>query len=192
MRNFGGLILAGGKSSRMGQDKGSMDFMGRPMIQYAIDVLNKAGISDIQIVTNKSDLYSKLNYPIISDIFKNNGPLGGLHAGLTYAKQGHIFVLPCDTPLIDVKVIQTIMKLHEDPLTVASYHDRIHPLIGIYNRSILPQIMIQLNRGDLKLQHLINQVNGTVLNLDSYLTLEKANSFRNFNSASEVDYYMNK
>jgi molybdopterin-guanine dinucleotide biosynthesis protein A len=75
-----GIILAGGKSSRMGQDKGLMLFRGKQMVQYSIELLNLF-TSQILISSNNQE-YNQFGFPVVSDIYKECGPIGGLHAAV--------------------------------------------------------------------------------------------------------------
>jgi len=79
-----GIILAGGKSSRMGMDKGFCALNGKPMVQYAIDILEQT-CDSIIICSNNSD-YELFDLPVIPDIIKDIGPMGGIYSGLKNSK----------------------------------------------------------------------------------------------------------
>ncbi len=79
-----GIILAGGKSSRMGEDKGLVLLNGKPMIQYVIEAL-KGVVSDIIIISNNAS-YNKFGIPVYPDIIKDKGPVGGIFTGLHHSK----------------------------------------------------------------------------------------------------------
>ena len=82
MNAITGVILAGGKSSRMGFDKGLAILNGKPMIQYVIDVFEKLGL-DIIIISN-SPGYETFGYPIYNDLIPEKGPVGGIYTCLLY------------------------------------------------------------------------------------------------------------
>ena len=78
------IILAGGKSSRMGQDKGFLGLEGKPMIQYGIETAQRLSNHIVVIANNKS--YHSLGVPVFPDVYIKKGPLGGIHSGLTHSK----------------------------------------------------------------------------------------------------------
>ena len=81
LKNITGIILAGGRSSRFGRDKGLFPFRGKPLVEHAIDILQPI-INDIRISTNQPETYAYLGLPMIGDIHQGCGPLGGMHAAL--------------------------------------------------------------------------------------------------------------
>ena len=99
-------ILAGGKSSRMGDDKGLLLLHEKPVIQYMIDEIKKV-TDDISIVTS-NEKYKQFNLKIIEDTFKDKGPAAGIDAALLDAKEETIFITSCDMPFVDEK---SILKL---------------------------------------------------------------------------------
>ena len=93
-----GIILAGGKSSRMGEDKGLVLLNGKPMIQYVIEALKEV-VSDIIIISNNAS-YNKFRVPVYSDIIKDKGPVGGIYTGLYHSTTELNFCISCDVPMI--------------------------------------------------------------------------------------------
>ena len=74
------IILSGGKSTRMGQDKGLMEIKGKPMIQYVID--NITPVCSQIIISANQDEYKKFGYPVINDNIMDTGPAGGIGSSL--------------------------------------------------------------------------------------------------------------
>ncbi len=100
MKLFGtAIILAGGKSSRMGFDKALMEIAGKSMVEIIIKQLRKV-FEDIIVVTNNPHAFTGLNARITEDILKNSGPLGGIHAGLIQSDSKYAFLTACDMPII--------------------------------------------------------------------------------------------
>ena len=91
MKKIEAFILAGGKSSRMGADKGLIDLDGSPMIQSTIDVLELLDIP-VNIIANNG-AYIKLGQPIYEDILQDKGPLGGIYTALAKAKTDRVIIL---------------------------------------------------------------------------------------------------
>jgi len=83
-KDFTGIILSGGKSSRMGSDKALLTVGDETIIERITDLM-KSIFSDVHIVTNTPEDYKFLNIPLYEDIFKNKGPLSGIHSGLHHS-----------------------------------------------------------------------------------------------------------
>jgi len=82
MNNSGitGIILAGGKSSRMGKDKGWVLFRKKPLIDYAVELLG--GICQSIVISANNSAYDKLGLPVYHDIIPDSGPMGGIYTCL--------------------------------------------------------------------------------------------------------------
>ena len=125
------IVLSGGESRRMGQDKGSMIIQDKPMILHILDKLNYK-INDAVIVLNdvervaiyeellnqysEDTIYNKFDYKIsfVDDEIKGKGPLSGIMTGLKNIKTNHAIVLPCDSPYIEPNYIDKMFKLLEE------------------------------------------------------------------------------
>jgi molybdenum cofactor guanylyltransferase len=133
-----GIILAGGKSSRMGQNKALMPFRGEPIIDR-LAALMKSKFKRVILVTNTPDEYSYLNIECFTDFYENIGPLAGIHSGLVNSKTERNFVLSCDIPLINCEIIEYICsRITDMPITIVRADGFLQHLCGIYNRKILP------------------------------------------------------
>ncbi len=158
---YNAIILAGGKSSRMGTDKGLITIGDKSMIEFIINELKASKIKDILIVSNNLE-YKKFGLPVFPDIIKDKGPLGGIYTGLTKSSRLRNIVLSCDIPLISSKIINHLIDISaEFPLMVTKYEDKIHPLIGVWDASLIPSIGEDLIEDRLKLKDYISE-NGAV------------------------------
>ncbi|WP_427340715.1 molybdenum cofactor guanylyltransferase [Caloranaerobacter sp. DY30410] len=150
MNKFGSaVILAGGKSTRMGFDKQLLNINGRRLILCIIEKL-KDEFDDIIIVSNNPEYYSDVDCRIVSDIIKDMGPLSGIHSGLMNAKSQYVYFIACDMPVINIDYIKYMKKC----LDSGNYHgcitqidDWIEPLNAFYSKSIISAIECQLSRG---------------------------------------------
>jgi len=135
-----GVILAGGKSSRMGVNKSFLKLGNQTIIERIVDLM-KSIFTEVIIVTNTPDEYKFLNLPLYEDIYKWKGPLAGIHSALTHSKTDIIFVLSCDVPLMSKEMIEHIIEYKTDKSIVfceaAGYHQ---PLVGVYSKKILSEI----------------------------------------------------
>lgn len=178
-----GIILAGGKSSRMEQDKGLVDLNGKPMIQYIIDVL-KPVTSNIIIIAN-NDEYKSFGYPVYKDIIKEKGPVGGIYTALNQSKTEKNLILSCDTPFVTKELLLHLIEQSNDyDIIVPNYQGKTHPLIGIYSKSIQPVFKHSLDKNLLKLSLVIEQTNYKLLNLDAKQF--KASIFKNINTLNDL------
>ena len=107
-KDITGIILAGGKSSRMGTDKGFLVLKGKSFIQHSIDVL-KPLVSEIIIVSDNPE-YDAFNFKRIEDIIKDAGPIAGICSGLKASSSQYNLVLSCDIPLIKAEILQKLIN----------------------------------------------------------------------------------
>ena len=184
--NITGIILAGGKSSRMGSDKGLLAVNGVPMIVHVINSLNKAGIKDIIIISNNSD-YQKFGFPVFPDIIEDKGPLGGIFTGLSKSKTSKNVILSCDIPYIDETIIDILIRESgEEQVSIVKFQNQLHPLIGIYDSSLLKALGEHLILNMLKVEQFINGCDFKILDIEKLLPQIKNKSFANINTPEEL------
>ncbi|HEX5755539.1 MAG TPA: molybdenum cofactor guanylyltransferase [Arenimonas sp.] len=102
-----GIVLAGGRSSRMGRDKALLDWQGRPLIEHMIDLLREAGIARIRISGDRPD------YTGIPDQRPDAGPVVGLLSVADTLDDGHVLVVPVDMPKLDATLLRRLIKAPE-------------------------------------------------------------------------------
>jgi len=153
-----GIVLAGGKSSRMGMEKGLVAFNGKPLIEYALDAL-KSNCDEILISANTS-AYNFLGYPVISDIYPNCGPMGGIYSCLLKSKNQHNFILSCDTPLINHEVVSMLLSNAEGFDITIPWHEKefFEPLSAVYNKRTIPVFEKFIKAGNFKIPDLLSEV----------------------------------
>jgi len=134
------IILAGGKSSRMGQDKGLMRFRGRPMVQHVIDAA--AMVCNTFVVVTDHPMYSMFGFRTVADEVKSFGPVAGILSGLRSSGTERNLVLSCDVPFVTPAMLKELVLCDADAdVIVAEGADaRIHPLIAIYTRNCIPAL----------------------------------------------------
>lgn len=126
------IILAGGKSRRMGQDKAKLVWNNKTFLEWQIEKAESLGIQDILISGYRG---VDCKYPVIPDIYENRGPLGGLHACFLNAKHTDCLILSIDTPKIQIELLDAMIIQHkkdQNQVTILSHGDKIEPLLGIY------------------------------------------------------------
>ena len=177
-----GIILAGGKSSRMGEDKGLMFFEGKPMIEYIIDVV-KTYVNNIIIIANNKK-YEQFGYPVYEDLIKDKGPLAGIYTGLNYSETDNNLVLSCDVPFVNSSILKLLIdNCSEVDVVIPEKEERTHQLIGIYNKSCSEIFEKELENDQRKLKLAIEKLNYKVINAN---TIE-AKVFNNINSKDDIE-----
>ena len=156
-------ILCGGKSSRMGRDKGLAMLQEKHFIDHIISGINEVS-KEIVLVTQNSE-YSRFGLPIVNDHYKDKGPLGGIHAALKHTKQERILILSCDIPLLDASVLKRLIAEKKTAdIIFAETATNWHPLIGIYSKRILKNLEAHLEKDQLRLFDFIKTNNYRALN----------------------------
>ena len=133
-----GIILSGGKSSRMGENKALLNLGGKKVIERVVDLM-KLFFPNVILITNTPDEYRFLNIPMFEDVYKYKGPIAGIHSGLSNSATEKNFVISCDIPMMTPEMIRYIVEFKtEKPITVCRADGFIQHLVGKYNKSVLP------------------------------------------------------
>lgn len=190
------IILCGGKSSRMGQDKGSMIIQNKPMIKHILTTLNHQ-ISEAIIVLNNTERIAKYSefidpsdytYTIrfVEDKIKDKGPMPGILTGLAQITGKYSLVLPCDSPYVSASYISTIFnEINESFDAVVPYHDienklkTSEPLHSVYSKNIIPEIEELISQDILHIKGLIEKIDTKFVLIDNKKIEKK--EFRNLN-----------
>ena len=136
------LILAGGKSSRFGQNKALAPFGATSLIEHIIDQLEPL-FENIIISANSPSDFTPLRLQVCGDVLPGGGPLAGLHSGLKASNDEYVFVTACDMPNISVELINKMREtIHEKKpdAVVVKRNGFIEPFHAFYSREIIPQI----------------------------------------------------
>ena len=160
-----GYILAGGKSTRMGEDKGLMELHNKPVIEYVINQL-KPAVNNIVIVSNNKE-YAKFGYEVIEDIIRNIGPSAGIHTVLCHSKTERNFVVSCDMPFITTDSIEYLINESEgSQITIPVYKDKYEPMYAVYSKECLAQWEQLIRQGTYKMMDIINHFNVYKINVE--------------------------
>jgi len=184
------VILAGGLSSRMGFDKKELMINNESLLEKQIETLS-ARFDHILIISNDDNLkYSE--YPkvtVYQDILKNHGPLGGIHAALTYSQDQHVYVIACDMPVINTKYITYLRSLLENQdAIVTRFGDWIEPFHAYYNRSMIDAIERYLKSGRRSIYELLKHQEVTYINEDITRTYtDDWSLFDNINTKEDLN-----
>ena len=178
-----GIILAGGKSSRMGFDKGMAELNGKKMAEWVVAALQSV-CSHILIVSN-TDNYNKLDYPVYEDIYKNTGPLGGIYTGLTYSATEYNLVVACDMPFITPNIFNLLLSFADTySIVVPSVNGRFEPLCAFYHKQTCHKMNNLLLQKTWKMQQVIRQFDYKEIKLEN--TQTELSVFANINTPEEL------
>lgn len=135
-----GVILAGGKSTRMGFNKELITLHNKPVIHTLINTFNKM-FDEVLVVSNHPSLYSDKPVTVVQDILDSKGPLIGLHTALSYANNDYVYIIACDMPSIDEEYINDTVHNIKDH-SAYLYHDGtfFEPFHGFYHKKLVKPI----------------------------------------------------
>ena len=132
------IILAGGKSTRMGQEKAFMQWKGKSFIKHIIDAA--LPVCDAVILSGNQSKLQKFGFTVVKDLREGEGPVTALTGCFRQVKTDVALVLSCDVPQIRTADLEQLIKNHqpENDVTLYSYQGRQMPLVAVYNRSCFP------------------------------------------------------
>jgi molybdopterin-guanine dinucleotide biosynthesis protein A len=149
-----GIILSGGRSRRMGENKAFLRIGGERLIDRAVRLFREL-FREVIIVTTSPLDYIDQEAIIVTDILPEKGALGGLYTGLFYAGEEHAFVAACDIPFLNRSFIEYMASLATDyDIVVPAPPDGLQPLHAIYARRCIPAIRTLLDRDHLQIKEL--------------------------------------
>lgn len=156
-----GIILAGGKSSRMGQNKALLPIRGKTVIEHITSEL--AQVTDrLLIVTNSFADYQFLKIPMVEDHWKEKGPLAGIQAGLQASDTDENLVVACDMPFISTTLATYLFdQLADDDVeaVVPNLDGQLHPLFAVYRKRVAEVVGEALQKDELRIRLLFNNIN---------------------------------
>jgi len=181
-----GLILAGGKGSRMGGvDKGLQAFRGKRLVDHVYERLAPQ-VGGIIINANQNhEEYKTFGVRVVSDAIGGYaGPLAGLHAGLSVSKRPFLASVPCDSPFLPADLIERLYQRIDETgaeLAVAKTGEQPHPVFSLMRRAVLDHLADFLKDGGRKIDAWYATLNVVEVAFD-----DEAEAFSNFNTLEEL------
>ncbi len=181
-----GVILAGGKARRMGgEDKGLVEFAGRPLVEWVIDSL-RPQVQTLVINANRNqDRYASYGYPVIADAMADfQGPLAGFSSALAAVRTPWIVTVPCDGPYPAPDLVQRLCNALAEQgaeLAVASDGQRMQPVYALIPRALAPSLEAFLAAGERKIDRWYAQHRTALAEF-----ADRPDCFANINSAEDV------
>lgn len=178
------VILAGGRSSRMGQDKSLLPMNGAPLIRRIYEQLAHR-FDEILISTNEPEKYAFLPAKAIPDLVPGRGPLMGIASAAAAAVHERVFVTACDIPVVDLNTVSRMLVLAEDcdcvvPMSFVGHE----PLFAVYRKSVVPAMHDALDAGERRISVIFPRVR------TRFYDLGCAPWYRNLNTREDVAAFL--
>jgi molybdopterin-guanine dinucleotide biosynthesis protein A len=176
-----GIVLCGGKSSRMGIDKALLPLGDNNLLEMAI--LTIEPLCGNILISANSIYPLKKRYQFIKDKFDNIGPLSGIYSSLAESETEHNIIISCDTPFLSSNTISYILQnIDNYDIVLPQVNGYIQSLTGYFNRSVLPFIEEEIKKLHYKPIQMFMEMNCKILTFDNSLDFYKDYLFMNINS----------
>jgi len=157
VRRITAVILAGGRSQRLGFDKALLRLDDETLVERAVRKV--ATLSDEVIVAGGPLPYPLPGARLVADVYPGCGPLGGIHAGLAAASNLHSLVVACDMPFLNLELLRYMVELapgHD--VVIPRWDDKLEPLHAVYSKNCLGPIERLIRGRDLRIVHFLPEV----------------------------------
>ena len=183
---IGCIILAGGKSSRMGEDKALLEYNGKYFIEKITEELD---FFDEKIIARGNNRFltevTDPSWKIIPDVYFDHGPMGGMHAALKECESDAMFVVTCDMPLMMRELVQRICAEIEnyDAVIAVSNDGKYHPLCGVYKKELYKFMEKHLKQDNNRMMAVLKKCRVKYLELDA----DASKQLTNLNTREEYE-----
>jgi molybdenum cofactor guanylyltransferase len=149
-----GLIMAGGKSRRLGQDKRFLMLGGKTCLQRVLDSY-KGFFDEILIVADAKGPFQLMGVRVVEDLIPGAATLGGLYTGLSHAACDRVFAAAVDMPCLSPETIQIVLaRAERGDIIIPDLNGRLQPMHAVYSKVCLPYLKELIDRSQLKVQDL--------------------------------------
>jgi len=184
-----GVILAGGKSTRMGTNKSLLKVDNVPSIERVSHTLEDV-TDELILISNEQQTYDHLNIKQYSDRFVDKGPLAGLETALYHTDADWYVIAACDMPFVSKDIYEYLLSKRDETTDaiIPKLDGRDHPLSGIYHRSVLPAIQKQIKQNNLRVKSFFDAIRITYVEDYSMFNEEIVTKhFFNMNNPKQYD-----
>jgi molybdopterin-guanine dinucleotide biosynthesis protein A len=185
-----GILLAGGKSRRMGEDKRFLLVGGQRLYERSLTTLRSL-FHEVRIVMAQDSSPLSSDVPVLRDLVPDCGTLGGIYTGLKKAGTEYIFTVACDMPFLNPAVVRYLVSLKgsADIVIVRARHG-LQPTHAVYGRRCLPVFEEMIKAGKLKVQDIVAHPSLAVrlVEYDELRDLDpEGRSFLNVNTPADLE-----
>lgn len=180
-----GIVLAGGRSSRMGEDKSLMKLNGKSLVEYSIDALKP--LCDKVIISSNNPDYNFTGCEVWPDELFDQAPIIGIYSCLKRSETDINIFLSCDMPLMSTLMVRYLLTKAADFGITVPIHDngRIEPLCGIYKKSTIGILKKFIDKGNYRLNDCIREASHQLVLVDSEIACCSPNIFLNINTPDD-------
>ncbi|MGB6874018.1 MAG: molybdenum cofactor guanylyltransferase [Dehalococcoidia bacterium] len=185
------IILAGGKSLRLGQSKALQVIEGKSLIQRVADRLAILS-TEIIIATAHGEAIpcsSAVRIKTVADIYPGKGPLVGIYSGLIASSSSRAIVVGCDTPFLSVSLLEYMIQICSTfDVVVPRIKNKLEPLCAVYSKNCLGPIQGLLEQDELRISKLFSMVKVKYVEEDELNRFDPEHlSFFNINSQADLE-----
>ena len=183
-----GIILAGGRSSRMGSPKALLPFDGEPLIVHIVRRLESL-FSEIVVVAAPGQQLPSMPVDVVHDEVAFQGPVGGIYYGLRASTKEFAFVTSCDSAFASMPLIGHLLAFRADyDVVVPRWEGRLQPMLAVYRKTVVPVLEKQLAAGELRPVQLFEKVRTRIVNEDEVRHFDpEGTSFFNMNTPGDYE-----
>jgi len=182
-----GVILAGGKSRRMGRDKAFLPFGKGLLIERVIEVIRRV-TADVIVITNTPEQYQGFGLPMFADVIPEAGSLGGIYTGLVHARTPYSLCLACDMPFVKPEFLRFLCDTAgEADVVIPRNAEDFQPLCAVYSQVCREPIRQKIEAERLKITGFFDQVRVRVIEGD-FLTHYDPHDVMFFNANTPEEY----
>jgi molybdenum cofactor guanylyltransferase len=182
------VLLAGGKSRRMGQDKATIVFRNVPLWRTQLDLLRKLQPQELLVSAQIDPPWRPGDVQFVADQEPSRGPLSGIAAALSQTKTEHLLALATDMPFMTENYLRGLcQRTQPNGGVVPVIENRFEPLAAIYSRNACNDMMAALSGNDFSLQALIEKLVATGKLESIQVSEEEMAFFRNLNEPADLD-----
>jgi molybdopterin-guanine dinucleotide biosynthesis protein A len=185
-----GILLAGGKSRRMGEDKRHLVVGEQTLLERGLAVL-RSTFQDVLVVIAQDSPPLGVDARVVRDLVPDCGSLGGLYSGLMQATTPWVFVVACDMPFLNQAVIaQFTSRRATADIVMAKLAAKLHPMHALYGKRCLPLLEQMIQAGQLKIQELVSHPSlrvQYVTEVDLLAIDPSGRSFQNVNTPADLE-----
>ncbi len=181
-----GIVLAGGKSSRIGTEKGLVKFRNKPLIEYSLNVLKL--VADEIIISSNSSVYDGFGFPVLKDEFPDSGPMGGIYTCLKASENKVNIVLSCDMPMVNAVFLNSLLAAADGFDAVVPWHEKkyFEPLCAVYRKNLLPVFEDFIQNKNFRIPDLFTAVNTNYLKIGKEFGIDPL-IFFNINTLQQLE-----
>lgn len=196
------IVLAGGRSRRMGQDKRRLKLWGEAgptLLEHTVQLVGQL-CDDVIVVLNDAQDWPQLAARCVPDAYPQGGALGGIYSGLAATRSRNALLVACDMPFLNPALLAFLLHYPAEydaliPRTTMPEATRnrsgVEPLHGVYSMACLPALQACLHAGQLQITSFLDTVNTIIVEASEYQHLDpEGRSFINLNDAAQLQGFM--